>query len=124
MFGSLYNGEAGLVTIKAETDGLPVGDVSALAIQSTITGGTAAADKANLIASIDNLTCQVPGTTDALVAGAQAMISADDTAFDTAIAEIIACMGALQISAWLDNPFKLPLLGCIGSPQLKTLAGI
>lgn len=124
MFGSIYNGGDQMASIKAETDGTPMGDVTALAIQSTITGGTAAADKANLIASIDALACQTPGTTDTLLSGLSALITADDAAFDAAVAEIIACTGALMISSWLTNPFKLPLLGCIGSPQLKLLAGI
>jgi len=125
MFGSIFNGEKQLSDIKLETDKLPVGSVSALAIQSRITGSSdPSTDGPLIINDINNLTCLPDGTLNTFASDVQGLIDGDEATYVSLANELLACMGALSIDGWVTNPFKLQLLNCIGSAALKTLASI
>lgn len=124
MFGSIYNGQDKLSEIKVETDKLPVGSVIALDIQNRITGGTAAADKAQLISDISALTCQDDVALNNFANDIQGLIDGDEATYTSLANELLGCIGALSVDGWVSNPFKLQLLQCIGSAALKALTFI
>jgi len=124
MFSGLYDGGDILSAIKVETDKLPVGSVIAMDVQNRISSGTPGADKASIIADIQNLTCLDGTTIDTGITAVQALIDNDENTYTALATELLACINANAVVGWINNPFKLPLLNCVSSTALKTLAGL
>jgi len=123
MFGSIFDGEEVLGDVQLETDKLPVGSVIALDVTNRINTGTPG-DKTAIINDINNLTCLPSGTLTTFENQVQGLIDGDENTYTQLANEILACLGSLSVSSWVNNPFNLQLLNCIGSVALKTLAQI